>query len=111
MDIHTPSAVIHHVDQILQCMTCAYFLIILPSTASSLRLVSVKAKYVEVGQARYNYAVIYAALGRSLLCFMACFSQIPTKIYVNAHPLACGCRYEWQQPVRAYRLNDVLTAN
>lgn len=61
-------------------------------------------------RARYACFVASAALVSLLLCTMAWFSQIPRQIYVNAHPLACGSRYEWWQPVRADAPADVLTA-
>ncbi len=61
-------------------------------------------------RARYACFVISAALVSLLLCMMAWFSQIPLQIYVNAHPLACGSRYEWRQPVSADGSDDVLTA-
>lgn len=86
-------------------MTCVHFLIILPSTPPSLQLVPVKTKHGGVGEPG-----ISAALVSLFLSLMAWFSQIPQQIYVNAHPLACGCRYEWWQPVRADGPNDVLTA-
>lgn len=39
MDIYVPPAVIHHIDQIPECMTCFHFLITSPSMPPSLRLV------------------------------------------------------------------------
>lgn len=100
MDIYVPPSVIHHTDQIPECMTCFHFLISLPSMPPSLQR----------GGAGYACFVISAALVSLLLCTMAWFSQIPLQIYVNAHPLACGSRYEWRQPVSADGPDDVLTA-
>ncbi len=54
--------------------------------------------------------LISAVLSSLLPCAMARLSQIPPQISVNAHPLTCSSKYEWQQPVRAEGPDDVLTA-
>lgn len=52
-----------------------------------------------------------SALVSSLLGTTAYIShRFASQIYVGAHPLACGCSYEWRQPVRADGPDDVLTA-
>lgn len=71
------------------------FLIILPASSYLLR------------QSMEEYLCCTVSLFLSL---MVRFSQILQQIYANAHLLACGCRYEWRQPVRSDGPDDVLTA-
>lgn len=92
---------------LLKLFPCSFVYVALPSAAfSSLGLYLLRLST----KTKYHYAVPCATLGSLPQCMMIRFSEIPLQIYATADPLACGCRYEWRQPVKAYRLSDVLTA-